>query len=360
MVTMSDIAARVGVSQATVSYVLSGRRSGVRVRDEMRQRILQTAAELGYRRNDLARAMASGKNYVLGFVTRIAGQESSARMMVGAQEEAGQRGYSIRMMPMTGNPDYSAAFASLAEQRVAGVFAVNLKVDTIECLRQETERFEIPVVLLDDPPALDWGIRVVGDDPDGMRQALEHLLALGHRRIGFVSAQDNSPLSINRHAIFVRLMQERGLPLPDHFQLWTDWLKPEKIEPPVRALLASGRPADSYPTALMCAGDHIAMVTMRTAREVGFHVPRDLSVVGFANFISAVFVDPPLTTIAQPYEDMGKLGARCLLDGPESVPGGEQVAPGGGHDILVPTKLIVRASTADVPTAGPACLGVRK
>src|SRR5262245_51574593 len=127
MVTMNDIAARVGVSQATVSYVLNNRRTGVRVREEIRQQILQTAAELGYRRNDLARAMASGKNYVLGFLTRAAGAESSSRIMVGAQEEASKSGYLIKLLPLSDAADSSAAIGRLVEQRLAGVLAVNLR-----------------------------------------------------------------------------------------------------------------------------------------------------------------------------------------------------------------------------------------
>lgn len=85
---MNDIAARVGVSQAMVSYVLNGRKSGAPVRQEMRERILQTAAELGYRRNELARAMVSKKNDVFGFITHLPGKENSNRIMLSAQEEA--------------------------------------------------------------------------------------------------------------------------------------------------------------------------------------------------------------------------------------------------------------------------------
>jgi LacI family transcriptional regulator len=342
MVTMSDIAARVGVSQATVSYVLNNRKTGVRVREEMRQRILQTAAELGYRRNDIARAMASGKNYVFAFVTRIAGEESSNRIMVGAQEEASERGYMIKLLPMPGNADYATAFARLAEQRMAGVMALNLKPDVLECLRAETERFEIPVVLMDDPPEQDWAAIVVSDDHDGLRQGVTHLLELGHKRIGFVSAQRNSPLAERRRESFLQLMAENGLSVPDEHIVSTDWRKPYEIEEKVLPMLAPGRPRDSYPTALLTAGDPIAMVTMRTARSLGYRVPEDLSIVGFADFQCAIYADPALTTVAQPYEEMGRIGARYLLG---ELPPPDEEAPHPPH-IQVPTRLLVRASTA--------------
>ncbi len=334
---MNDIAARVGVSQATVSYVLNGRKSGVPVREEMRTRILQTAEELGYRRNELARAMASGKNYVLGFVTHLPGEENSNRIMLGAQEEASDKGYTIRLLPLAGFPDYQQAFARLAEQRLAGVMALNFKADAIDCLREETQRFGIPVVLMDDPPTQNWAASVVSDDADGLRQAIAHLRQLGHERIAFVSAQSNSPLAQQRQDSFLRLMEESGLLVPDSFVIATNWKNPEIIEKGLRHLLEPGRDPSAYPTALLCAGDFIAMVALRLARALGFHVPRDVSIVGFADFLFASYADPPLTTIAQPYEEMGRLGVRYLLEPSPSAP--------GPPAFCVPTRLIVRGST---------------
>ncbi len=334
---MSDVAARVGVSQAMVSYVLNGRKSGPPVRQEMRERILQAATDLGYRRNDLARAMASGKNYVLGFITHVPGDENSNRIMLGAQEEASERGYLIKMLPMAGFPDYQQAFARLAEQRLAGVMALNFKADAVECLREETQRFEIPVVLMDDPPPQDWAPTVVSDDADGLRQAIVHLRQLGHRRIGFVSAQSGSPLAEQRQASFLRLMAENDLPVPPPFVIATNWKNQEIIESGLRRLLEPGRDPSTYPTAILCAGDFIAMVALRLARSLGLDVPRDLSIIGFADFLFASYADPPLTTIAQPYEEMGRLGVRSLLEPPTSSP----VVP----TLRVPTRLVVRGST---------------
>jgi LacI family transcriptional regulator len=342
MVTMRDIAAQVGVSQATVSYVLNGRKSGVPVREEMRERILKTATELGYRRNDLARAMASGKNYVLGFVTRIPGQESSNRIMVGAQEEATKNGYMIKLVSMADTLDYQAAFARMAEQRFAGVLALNLKVEGVDSLRDETRRFDIPVALLDDPPPQDWATTVVCDDSDGLRQAIEHLRQLGHRRIAFISGQRSSSMAEQRRQSFLDHMARLGLSVPPEYLIATDWIKPDIMEQGARELLAPGRPRNAYPTAIVCAGDLIAMVAQRTARALGYQVPQDLSVVGFADFLFAAFADPPLTTIAQAYEEMGRLGVQQILQ--------QNSAISPPSTILVPTHLVVRASTGPVPT----------
>lgn len=349
MVTMSKIAERVGVSQATVSYVLNNRNNGISIRPETRQRILDTASEMGYRRNDLARAMVTGKNFVLGFLTRNPGDEGAARMMVGAQEEANRGGYFIKLLPVPADGDYRACIERSIEQRLAGILVQNLAPAMLELLRTEAHRYNIPVVLIDDVPPEAWATRVTSDDELGIREAIAHLRELGHRRIGFVAAQAHSVLSQARTAAFRAAMAEAGLNAPDAHICWTDWRKADVIEREVGRLLSG--PGDK-PTALLCAGDLIAMTTLRTARQLGFALPQQLSVVGFADFLMAEFADPPLTTIAQPFEAMGRAAVQALLE--RGVPAASaadlpvETAPGAGEPapILLPAHLKIRASTA--------------
>lgn len=338
-VTMNDIAARVGVSQATVSYVLNDRSTGIKVREETRRRILDVAAEMGYRRNDLARAMVTGKTFVFGFLTRNPSEEGASRIMVGAHEEASRNGYLIKLIHVPYGDDFRPFIERAMEQRPAGVLVQNLSLDALECLHSEVSRFNIPVALMDDPPPADWGARVVSDDAAGARAAVEHLCALGHRRIAFVSAQYASTLSLARAAIFRQEMQRAGLPVTDDDILYTDWRKGDVIEREVGALLTRPGPR---PTALLCAGDMIAMVAQRAARLAGMTLPRDLSVVGFADFVMATYADPPLTTVAQPFEEIGRVAVRRLL---EFQTGSE---PASGT-FEVPTQLVVRLSTVAPP-----------
>jgi DNA-binding LacI/PurR family transcriptional regulator len=168
---------------------------------------------------------------------------------------------------------------------------------------------------------------------------VEHLYELGHRRIAFISAQYASSLSRVREATFRQEMQRAGLPVSDDTVVHTDWQKRDVIEAKVLELLHRPGPR---PTALLCAGDMIAMTAQRAARLCGLSLPRDLSVVGFANFLMATYADPPLTTVAQPFEEIGRLAVRRLLasqDGSESVTG----------TLEVPTQLVVRLSTTAPP-----------
>jgi LacI family transcriptional regulator len=340
MVTMNDVAAQAGVSQATVSYVLNDRNNGISIRAETRQRILETAAKMGYRRNDLARAMVTGKNYMLGFLTRNPSAEESLRVMVGAQEEANQNGYLIKLLPIPKDVDYRVCIERSIEQRLAGMLVQNLGLKMLEYLHIEASRFQMPVALIDDPPPQDWGLRVISDDERGLREAIEHLKQLGHQRIGFIAAQADSTLSVARAQIFRDLMRQAGLSLPNHFIVWTDWQEIEVIESGIRQLLTTTQPR---PSAFLCAGDKIAMVVQRTARALGYSLPRDLSVIGFADSVMASYADPPLTTIAQPFEELGRVAVRSLLTSSEK--DGKQSAT-SKNLITLPTRLVVRASTA--------------
>jgi LacI family transcriptional regulator len=340
MVTMNDIAARVGVSQATVSYVLNDRSNGISIRKETRRRILETAAEMGYRRNDLARAMVTGKNFVFGFLTRDPGAEGTARMMVGAQEEADKSGYLIKLLPIPKDADYRVCIERSIELRLAGMLVQNIGPQMFEYLHTETSRFRIPVALMDDPPQ-ECGTRVLSDDRGGLKMAIEHLQGLGHQRIGFVAAQAASPLSVARTQMFRDLMRQAGLSLPEPFVVWTDWQEPEVIESELHRLLTSAGPR---PTALICASDVIAMIAQRTARALGLVLPRELSIIGFANLRMASFADPPLTTIAQPFEEIGRAAVRALLASARGKK--EEISTADKEPVTMSTRLVIRSSTA--------------
>lgn len=337
MVRMSDIAARAGVSQATVSYVLNERSAAMRIGEETRLRILDVAAELGYRRNEVARNMVTGRTTNFGFLTRTPASELSTRLIVGAQEEADDHGFDIKLQPTEPRMGFRARIDRCMEQRMAGILAYNIGPEALEYLNTEAKRFHTPVALVDDGPEQHDGVRVIADNALGVRQAVEHLAGLGHRRIAFISAQADSPPAQIRESHFADIMQSLGLPVSQDSVLPADWDDHDIIAGQVSRVLASEA---KRPTALVCAGDKIAMVVLQTAHSLGFYVPRDLSVVGFANFQMAAFAYPPLTTVSQPFEEMGRLAVRHLL---ERIKHPENTA---AADFVLPTRLVVRESTA--------------
>lgn len=344
MVRMIDIAERAGVSRATVSHILNGRTEGFTVREETRQRVLKTADELGYRNNELAKAVVTGKTYVFGFFSHAPSEETSHRILIGAQDEADRHGYLIKLLPAARNGDYSAPIKKCIEQRVAGVLVTNDDPSVLDQLHSEATRFDIPIALLENCPPRPWGVRITSDSHQGIGLALKHLIDLGHRHIGFVSSQAGAAVAENREKSFVQWMQNYGLLVVPAQIIHTHWDDENIIEPIVCHWLQNAVPR---PTALLCAGDRIALVSQRAARSLGLNLPTELSVVGFANFTMARYSDPALTTVAQPFEEMGRVAVRQLLKITSS--GNDTGSFEEGSHFALPNSLVVRASTASAP-----------
>jgi LacI family transcriptional regulator len=359
MITMNDIAEKAGVSRSTVSFVLNKRYQGVYVSDDTRERVTAAARALGYRRNELARAIVTGKNRVLGFLVCSPESEVVARMLAGALDEAEEQSYFIKVLRLRNNVIDSETIDRCVELRLAGVIVLYLNEERLDELHIEMERYNIPVATLDDSLPHPWGVRVISDDVHGCRMAIEHLLELGHRKIGLISGRPDSGISILRERGYHQIMGEAGLQVPPHYVAYGFW-SVEKTEAVVTELLS----APDRPTALICAGDIMAMTACRTARGLGLRVPQDLSVVGFANIDAAEAADPPLTTVAQPFQEMGRMAVRRLLQ----LIGDEESGNGNGNgnnhsdgdglnraplEESLPTHLVVRGSTAPIQ-ASPA------
>jgi LacI family transcriptional regulator len=343
---MKDIAQRLGVSRSTVSLVLNRRDApGVRIPVHTRERILAEAESMGYRRNELARAVVTGRNPVFAFLVPAPEVEVAARLLAGALDEAEARGHTVQVvrLPGGGADDEARAIHRCVEMRPVGVMSVYVHGARLDHLHEEMGRYHIPVAVLDSSFPQARGLRIVSDDFLGSRQAVEHLTGLGHRCIAFFGGDPNSGASAMRQQGFVRAMTEAGLEVPEGYVRHGDW-HPEKIDRITRE--AFGPDAAPAPTAVFCADDKTAMVVCRTLRRLGRRVPEDISVVGFADLSTAAFNDPPLTTVAQPFHEIGRAAVARLIVASEPAEGeAPQEAP---REEWLPTRLIVRESTAAV------------
>jgi DNA-binding LacI/PurR family transcriptional regulator len=232
------------------------------------------------------------------------------------------------------------------ELRLSGVMAVYQNESSVHQLYKEMSRYEVPVAVLDNTFALPWAVRVVSDDADGCRLAIEHLVSLGHCRIACITAAPFIPSAVLRADGYLAAMKAFGLDVPDDYLKWgAEW----DVESAVKAAreLFSLDP-DSRPTAIFCAGDLMAMVAIREARKAGLRLPEELSVVGYADFSMAALCDPPLTTVAQPFEEMGRRAVRELLDCRKGEDLQEQLKK-ATSECIIATRLVVRESTAPPP-----------
>jgi LacI family transcriptional regulator len=215
-VTIKEIAGVAGCSPRAAAAVLSPGGGTVRVGGETQRRVLEIAREMGYRRNELARAMVSGKSNVIGLLTSVGGSETVMRIIEGALDEAAARGYITKILRLP----YYATLEQVREGvelctawQLDGVVAVGLREDVLACLSREIESNRRPVAYIESFPQGSPEIRVGSDDAGGVRLGLEHLAALGHRSIAFLGGAPESSISQGRAHLFAQTCHALGLPV---------------------------------------------------------------------------------------------------------------------------------------------------
>ena len=344
---MRDIAVRTGVSRSTVSFVLNDKHDEMGVNEGTRDRVLQAAKELGYRRNGLARAIATGQNPVFVFLVPFFHFESDvvARVLAGTLDEADAHGRTVQVIRLPHGTLDDAVIQRCVEMRPTGAIAIYVPLEPLQHLQRELARFDIPVAVLDSSPPLEGGAHIFSDDIAGCFDAITHLTALGHSRIAFIGGLHGTAASALRDAGYRRAMHSHGLTVPDTYIEYGKW-DVEDTERATRQLFLNVAPS---PTAVLCADDRTAAIACRTLRTLNLSVPHEVSVVGFADLSIAPLCDPPLTTVAQPFHEMGRAAVRRLLFAAQ--PSGDELSENTSHGAVeerLPTRLVVRQSTAPV------------
>ncbi|MEU3976198.1 LacI family DNA-binding transcriptional regulator [Streptomyces bacillaris] len=330
--TSRDVARAAGVSQATVSLVLGEKWPG-RVSEATAQRVRESAAELGYRPNLAARSLRLGRTRTALLVVPALTNEFFARVYTGAAAVAAEHDFGVVLYP---SPDGTGPardpFAS-ARASLDGVIASSMASDALSALHGA----DLPLVMLDsDPAGTDAAAHVNLDIADGMRQVTDHLLGLGHRRfVHLASAVDTWTFAVRAQAL-----HEAVGAVPD--------AEVRTVRAPLD--VRAGREAAEQaltvtgerPTAIVCDDDILAAGACKAARRLGLRVPDELSVTGFDDLALATAVEPELTTVQLPAEQVGERGMAALL----AVLEGRGAEPGS-----LPVRLVVRGSTA--PPAAP-------
>ena len=353
---MYDIARRAGVSRSTVSFILNERETNVRISAQTKQRILEAAQELGYRPNAMARVVATGHNPVLAFLSPFP-MESWALLLAGMSEAAEAEGHFIKIFTAHYLPGWKgidlATIDRCIELRLSGVVAHSLNETALNQVHQALAPYRIPMALLGNPFPLPWGISAHADYEKGCGLAAGHLHGLGHRRLAMVGGDRKQGVGRAFEEAFRGAVQSYGLALPSRYVQESNW-KAKYAERAAHALLqpTHGTPR---PTAICCISDEMAMVVMRTARRLGLRVPEDVSVVGWLNVRASECADPPLTTVAEPFEEMGRRIVQKLL-ARNAAHSAAQRAAGQKSDAAplddspsreaLPMQLVVRESTA--------------
>lgn len=323
--SMADVAAVAGVSHQTVSRVLN---DSPLVRDETRARVLAAIQSLGYRRNAAARMLATNRSRRIGMVSAHLALYGPSMIATAVQEAGHEAGYDVAVVGVLESSEAALrdAVERLLGQAVEAIVVAVAHRDALHVVR--TMSLPVPIVLAQgvspgDPMAA--GI----DQVAGARAATEHLLDLGHHGIAHVSGPADWIEATQRRAGWQEAHHDRDL-LPGP-ELTGDWSAASGYE----AGLRIGRSADI--TAVFVGNDAMALGVLKGLHECGRSVPEEVSVVGFDDVPEAAFYWPALTTVAQPFPDLGRRAVDLTL---RALDGEDQPAV----DLLQP-ELVVRGST---------------
>ncbi len=324
--SMSDVARVAGVSAQTVSRVLSDHPNvGAATRAKVRAAVEQT----GYRRNRIARALVTGRSRTIGVVTHETDFYSASAILLGIQTAARASGYFVSTATTSSlSPDaIGVAVERLLDQGVDGlVMAVPVREDaSLGVLTHD-----LPTVVVDGMRSSATEVVAI-DQVEAGRAATEHLLGLGHETVWHVAGPETWNDAIGRTSGWRAALEDAGRDVPP--VLYGDWTP----ESGYRNGTIVGRMPEV--TALFVASDEMAFGAIRALVELGRRVPDDMSVVGMDDIALAAYAAPPLTTVRQPFRDMGRRAVEhvlALVADPETVHEPEVVHP----------QLVVRGSTA--------------
>ncbi|MEC3954056.1 LacI family DNA-binding transcriptional regulator [Nocardia sp. CDC153] len=328
-VTQRDVAASLGVSISAVSLALSGRPG---VGDDLRRRILDRAAELGYRPNASAVALRTSRTRVLGLLIRNLRNPHFLDVIDGFDETCARAGYEVMVGSSRYDPTREAQLVDAFQHRAIDGLAI-APIGTNHRVRERFSATSRPVVLLDTaaPDAATMSVR--SDQEASVDLAVQHLLELGHRRVAMVVAPDDKSPDPERLQHFRRLAADLGFT--------ADTVTTELSADAARTALrqALERDAATRPTAFITNSDYIAHTVYLAAADLGLSIPEDISVIGHDDLPTSASLYPALTTIAVDRRSIGEQAATLLID---ALAGG----PGDRTNIVVPVELRVRSSTA--------------
>ncbi len=345
--TIKDVARKSGLSLSTVSLVING--TGY-VSEETRKKVLRVIDELGYHPTRTARGLASRTSGNIGFILTdnhfSQAEPFYTRIFLGTEFEARKHNYYILLTTVGKNFRRSSSVPRfLLERNVDGVIVAG-RVN--EKLIEYIETMRIPVVLVDFEFRRRRMSSVLADNRQGARLAVQHLFDSGHRKIGFVAGDIEHPSIADRFAEYKRTLVDNGI-TPDRQFIIVD----EDDNLIANGLSAAARMFSTTsikPTALFAANDAMAIGCLQYLKNKGMRIPADVALVGFDDIEMTSHVEPRLTTIHIPKEEMGAAAVRTIVERVKSKT--PSVAT-----TYIPVDLIIRESAGRVvPPVGAAPL----
>jgi len=323
-----------GVSIATVSRCIN---YPDQVKQETKARVMDAIRKTGYSPNTLAQSFRRGKTHVIMVVLPSVGDPFFTEVMQGIRSVAADRGYSLLINETQFNTMTADEIGAMVVSRQADgiVLLASMSPFGNEVLSAKSGR-TLPIVIGCETISSDLEAypSVHIDNVAAAEEACNHLLSHGHHRIAFVSGQPHSLLTRDREYGYTAAMRKAGIVVED------GWIVEGELT--LNGAVRAARGLLDHPlrpTAIFCANDEMAMGCMHEVKAAGLRVPEDMSIVGFDDIRYAEYMDPPLTTIRQPAEEIGERVMFCLL---------HEIEQGRSHGAeaeIVPHELVIRLSS---------------
>jgi LacI family transcriptional regulator len=310
--TLHDVAREAGVSAMTVSVVINGTGSNTRVSENTRHRILDAATRLRYRPNAYARGLSRRRMDTIGVVAVVDGYEVNVyflEILNGVLEAAAEHGQNTIVFSVKGWESEHLNLNQFCDGRADGIIfiAPTLTSEFAEALNQR----HLPFVTIHHGGELPGIFNFDVENEKGAYSVVQYLMSQGHHRILHLSGEPQGFDAIHRLAGYRSALEEAGiryedsLVVPGSYSAWSGRQRMEKI-------LTENR-FDPFPTAIFCGSDAIALGCMEVLAENQIRVPEDVSIVGFDDTLTARITTPQLTTIRQPFRQMGRRSVEVLL-----------------------------------------------
>jgi LacI family transcriptional regulator len=336
--TIKDVAARAGVSTATVSRMLSGIKGAG---SPLRRQVMKAVHELDYQPNRLARGLRAQQRKVIGVMIPHLQNPFFTGVVFGVESVLYQEGYTLLLGHSDGRVERERIHLGvLRSEGVAGLVLV--PCDGPGANYEFLRNWRLPMVAVDrSPMGLEVDL-VSTTNREGVREAVQHLLALGHRDIAFINGPRDFDVSRERLAGYQDALAAAAVPLSGQFVVHGDFRQPGGY-----AAMSSLLDLPVRPRAVLIANNLMTLGALPAIYERNLDVPQDIAVVGFDDMPWAASLRPPLTAVAQPAEELGRTAAQLLL---ERLRDPHRLM----RRVVLPTRLVVRASCGASQPALPA------
>src|ERR1017187_3214687 len=327
--TLRSVAEHVGLTVSTISAVLNSSSASHSVPERTKKRIVAAARDLNYRPNFFARSLRGNRTFTIGVILEEIGDAYGSLVISGVERYLRERNFFFLTVAHRHDKKLLATYSTMLQDRGVEGF---ITVDTFL-----TEEPALPTVAVAGHRRIKRVTNIVLDHHRAATLALKHRLDLGHENIAFMKGSAVSVDSNDRWNAICEVAAKLGIHIRPELivQLEGDDPTPNLGYPFAKQLLARKQPF----TALFAYNDISAIGSIRAFQEAGLRVPDDLSVVGFDDIQNSAYISPPLTTVRQPMQEMGKIAARTLLD---RIEGRMKYVP----EIAIEPELVVRRSTA--------------